>query len=314
MGGAQPDPQTPGSRVSRSGQDPLARAPSMESGLDHQWLVGEPGWWKLSSDSPQHGDRHGEARPPEAWPSTGAHEGGRGWARQRLQPVAPSILLPLAWSPLFLLLSAVPLVLPERLPVDDQVVAALFFCLSWVLVIVPLYLVRSAQAMSAGTILSLPFDWPTFAAASVVFALHVLASPFFGWASYTLFWVTWFRTYRMIERVLRTPASRWLLPIDQSRWSSESMLSPDWEVASEAWTTGPIATMGCEFGRIAISGASRGDDRFLAIALIHRSGFVHDPFHAGPVGDALAAGPLSKPPVADIGLEWPERLLARDEQ
>ena len=87
----------------------------MESGLDHQWLVGEPGWWKLPTDSSQHGNRRGETSPPETWPSTNAQEGGRGWTRQRLQPVAPSILLPLAWSPLFLLLSAIPLVLPLSL-------------------------------------------------------------------------------------------------------------------------------------------------------------------------------------------------------
>jgi len=286
----------------------------MESGLDHQWLVGEPGWWKLPTDSSQHGNRSGEASPPEAWASTNVHDGGRGWARQRLQPLAPSILLPLAWSPLFLLLSAVPLVLPERLPADDQIVAALFFSLSWTLVLVPLYMARSAQPMSGGTILSLPFDWATFAAASAVFALHIPASPLFGWVSYALFWVAWLRTYRRIKRVLQIPSSRWLLPIDQSIWNSESMLSPEWQTVSEVWTTGPIATMDCDWGRLAISGASRGDDRFLAIALVDQSGFVHDPFHVGPVGDALAAGSLSKPPVVDRGLEWPERLLVRDAQ
>ena len=286
----------------------------MESGLDHQWLVGEPGWWKLPTDSSQHGNRSGETSPPEAWASTNVHDGGRGWARQRLQPLAPSILLPLAWSPLFLLLSAVPLVLHERLPADDQIVAALFFSLSWTLVLVPLYMARSAQPMSGGTILSLPFDWATFAAASAVFALHIPASPLFGWVSYALFWVAWLRTYRRIEQVLQTPSSRWLLPIDQSRWNSESVLPPEWQTVSEAWTTGPIATMDCDWGRLAISGASRGDDRFLAIALVDQSGFVHDPFHVGPVGDALAAGSLLKPPVVDRGLEWPERLLVRDAQ
>ena len=300
--------------MSRSGQDPNARAPIMESGLDHQWLVGEPGWWKLPTNSSQYGNRRGETSPPETWSSTNAQEGGRGWARQRLQPVAPSILLPLAWSPLFLLISAVPLVLPERLPADDQIVAALFFSLSWTLVLVPLYMARSSQPMSGGTILSLPFDWAAFAAASATFALHVLANPLFGWISYTLFWVAWLRTYRRIERVLQIPSSRWLLPIDQSRWDSESILPPEWQKVSETWTTGPIATMDCDWGHLAISGASRGDDRFLAIALIDWSGFVQDPFHDGPMSDTLAADLLSKPPVVDVGLEWPERLLARDAQ
>ena len=284
----------------------------MEVGLDHQWLVGEPKWSRVPDDSSHQETRRGETSPPESWLSTTAQEGGRGWARQRLQPVAPSILMPLAWSPLFLLLSAIPLILPDRLPADDQIVVALFFTLTWVLVLAPLYLARSAQSMSEGTFLSLPFDWTTFAVASAIFALHMLVSPILGWASYALFWVSWFRTYRRIGRVLQIPASRWLLPIDQSAWKSSHQLSPEWQVTSERWTTGPIARLGCDYGHLVIAGASRGSDRFLALALVDGAGFVHDPFADSPVAEALTAGLLSQPPVTDLGLEWPERLLVGD--
>ena len=284
----------------------------MEVGLDHQWLVGEPKWSRVPDDSSHQETRRGETSPPESWLSTTAQEGGRGWARQRLQPVAPSILMPLAWSPLFLLLSAIPLILPDRLPADDQIVVALFFTLTWVLVLAPLYLARSAQSMSEGTFLSLPFDWMTFAVASAIFALHMLVSPILGWVSYALFWISWFRTYRLIGRVLQIPASRWLLPIDQSAWKSSHQLSPEWQVISERWTTGPIARLGCDYGNLVIAGASRGSDRFLALALVDGAGFVHDPFADGPVGEALTIGLLSQPPVTDLGLEWPERLLVSD--
>ena len=284
----------------------------MEVGLDHQWLVGEPKWSRVPNDSSHQDTRRGVNSPPEFWLSTTAQEGGRGWARQRLQPVAPSILMPLAWSPLFLLLSAIPLILPDRLPADDQIVVALFFTLTWVLVLAPLYLARSAQSMSEGTFPSLPFDWTTFAVASAIFALHMLVSPILGWASYALFWVSWFRTYRRIGRVLQIPASRWLLPIDQSAWKSSHQLSPEWQVTSERWTTGPIARLGCDYGHLVIAGASRGSDRFLALALVDGAGFVHDPFADSPVGEALTVGLLSQPPVTDLGLEWPERLLVGD--
>ena len=284
----------------------------MEVGLDHQWLAGDPKWSRAPVDSAHQDTRGDETSPPESWLSTTAHEGGRGWARQRLQPVAPSILMPLAWSPLFLLLSAIPLILPNRLPADDQIVAALFFTLTWVLVLAPLYLARSAQSMSEGTFLSLPFDWTTFAVASAIFALHMLVSPILGWASYALFWVSWFRTYRRIERVLRIPASRWLLPIDQSAWKSSHQLSSEWQVTSERWTTGPIARLGCDYGHLVIAGASRGSDCFLALALVDGAGFVHDPFADGLVGEALTVGLLSQPPVTELGLEWPERLLVGD--
>ena len=297
---------------SRSGQDLTALADSMEAGLDHQWLVGEPRWERLPDDSSQQDTKRGESSPPKSWLSTTAQEGGKGWARQRLQPVAPSILMPLAWSPLFLLLSAIPLILPNRLPVDDQSVAALFFTMTWILILVPLYLVRSAQSMSEGALLSLPFDWAIFAGASVIFALHILVSPILGWASYALFWVAWFRSFRQIEQILQIPAARWLLPIDQSAWKSSSQLPSEWQVISERWTTGPIARVGCEYGHLVIAGASRGSDRFIALALLDGAGFVHDPFTDGPVGKALAISLLSQPPVADLGLEWPKRLLVGD--
>lgn len=282
--------------------------------MDHLWLVGEPGWWKLSENSSQQGGRLGETNPPDSWLSTTAQQGGKGWVRQRLQPVAPSILIPLAWSPLFLLLSAVPLILPDRLPADDQIVAATFFSMSWMLVLVPLYLARSSQPMSEGTLLSLPLDWTAFSVASTIFALHMLVTPALGWVSYALFWFAWFRTYLRIERILQIPASRWLLPIDQSAWKSSSQLNSDWQVISEKWTTGPIAKLGCEYGHLSMAGASRGGDRFLALALIDGAGFVHDPFFDGPIGEALAMGPLSQPPVSDLGMEWPERLLVGDAQ
>ena len=283
-------------------------------GLDHQWLVGEPKWRRLPNDSPQQDTKRGESSPPRSWLSTTAQEGGKGWARQCLQPVAPSILMPLAWSPLFLLLSAIPLILPDRLPADDQSVAALFFTMAWILILVPLYLVRSAQPMSEDALLSLPFDWATFAGASVIFALHILVSPILGWVSYALFWVAWVRSFRQIEQILQIPAARWLLPIDQSGWKSSSQLPSEWQVISESWTTGSIARVDCEYGHLVIAGASRGSDRFLALALLDGAGFVHDPFSDGPIEKALAISLLSQPPVADLGLEWPKRLLVGDAQ
>ena len=314
MGSPQSGSPTSGLRVSRSGQGPTTLAHSMEKGLDHQWLTGEPRWWRLPDDASQPDVRKGEVSPPESWRSTTSKEGGRGWARQRLKPIVSSLLIPLAWSPMFLFLAAAPLALPGRLPADDQSIAALFFTLTWALVLVPLYLARSNQPMSEGSVLSLPFDWTTFAVAAVAFPLHILVDPMLGWISYALFWVAWVRTYRRIEQILQIPAARWLLPIDQSGWNSTSMLTPEWQVISENWTTGSIARIDCEYGHLSIAGVSRGSDRFLALALLDGAGFVHDPFSDGPVGEALARVLLSQPPVAHSGLEWPERLLVGDAQ
>ena len=64
MGGSQSGSPTSGLRVSRSEQDLTALARSMEKGLDHQWLVGEPRWWRLADDASQPDVRKGEASPP----------------------------------------------------------------------------------------------------------------------------------------------------------------------------------------------------------------------------------------------------------
>ena len=272
----------------------------MEAGQDHLWLSGESSWVG-SRKQPSGNEANSDL--PELW-QTPSGELGKGWLRQTLKPVASSILLPLAWSPFFLVLTAVPLALPDRTPVDDQMSAAAFFTLSWLLILVPLYLIRSSQPTHVGSFHTLPFDWPSFTFASLVFGLHVLIHPALGWVSYGLFWLTWMRTYVRIREVIMMPAGRWLLPVKSSDWRTSDDLLDGWEVVSEFWTSGPIAHLNLEGKRITLSGASRGDHRFVAMALIGTTGFVHDPF-----ADSSIYIALSEPQVVISGLDWPSALL-----
>ena len=285
----------------------------MEQGLDGDWLLGESRWWKLSQGGKPPDLRAGEASPPDTWASSFPRKGGRGWIRQRHKPVSSSILLPLAWSPFFLALTAAPLVFPDRVPYDREVAASLF-AISWLLILIPLYIARNEQPMSGDGLFSLPLDWRTFALAALLFSLHILWDPLLGWISYALFWLAWLRSIGLIQDILSTPPARWLLPIETSGWSSSNLLGPRWEVISENWTTGPMAIARCEHGHLSIGGVSRDGIRFLGLTLVHRSGFVQDPFFESKASHSEVQRILSRPPVEQEGLEWPKRLIVPDEE
>jgi hypothetical protein len=285
----------------------------MEQGLDGDWLLGESRWWKLSQGGKPPDLRAGEASPPDTWASSFPRKGGRGWIRQRHKPVSSSILLPLAWSPFFLAMTAAPLVFPDRVPYDREVAASLF-AISWLLILIPLYMARNNQSMSDDGLFSLPFDWRTFVLAALLFPLHILWDPLLGWISYALFWLAWLRSIGLIQDILSTPPARWLLPIETSGWSSSNLLGPRWEVISENWTTGPMAIARCEHGHLSIGGVSRDGIRFLGLTLVHRSGFVQDPFFESKASHSEVQRILSRPPVEQEGLEWPKRLIVPDEE
>ena len=285
----------------------------MEQGLDGDWLLGESRWWKLSQGGKPPDLRAGEASPPDTWASSFPRKGGRGWIRQRHKPVSSSILLPLAWSPFFLAMTTDPLVFPDRVPYDREVAASLF-AISWLLILIPLYIARNEQPMSGDGLFSLPLDWKTFALAALLFPLHVVWDPLLGWISYLLFWLVWLRSIGLIQDILSTPPARWLLPIETSGWSSSNLLGPRWEVISENWTTGPMAIARCEHGHLSIGGVSRDGIRFLGLTLVHRSGFVQDPFFESKASHSEVQRILSRPPVEQEGLEWPKRLIVPDEE
>nr|AIF24592.1 hypothetical protein [uncultured marine group II/III euryarchaeote SAT1000_34_C08] len=285
----------------------------MEQGLDGDWLLGESRWWKLSQGEKPPDLRAGEASPPDTWGSSSPRKGGRGWIRQRHKPVSSSILLPLAWSPFFLAMTAAPLVFPDKVPYDREVAASLF-AISWLLILIPLYMARNDQSMSDDGLFSLPFDWRTFVLAALLFPLHILWDPLLGWISYALFWLAWLRSIGLIQDILSTPPARWLLPIETSGWSSSNLLGPRWEVISENWTTGPMAIARCEHGHLSIGGVSRDGIRFLGLTLVHRSGFVQDPFFESKASHSEVQRILSRPPVEQEGLEWPKRLIVPDEE
>ena len=281
----------------------------MEASLDRNWLLGDPDWWNLQGE-PAPDFMPGELAPPLEWVSTTPRVGNFGWCRQRLRPLAWSLLRPLAWAPFFLLLAIVPLAFPGRTP-DDQVLSAIFFSVAWGLVFLPILFSRNSQPMSDNSLLSLPLDWNSLAIASILFSLHILVDVRFGWLSYGIFWLAYIRTIQLVQAAMMTPPARFLLPVEPEDW--EGSLEGPWVVSSAKWSRNLIASADFSNGKLTLTGSSRSGQDFLALAFIHKSGFVHDPFHERS-SDEPGLSELLSTPVPVIGRAWPAKFLQFSEE
>ena len=281
----------------------------MEASLDRNWLLGDPGWWNLQGE-PAPDFMPGELAPPLEWVSTTPRVGNFGWCRQRLRPLAWPLLRPLAWAPFFLLLAIVPLAFPGRTP-DDQVLSAIFFSVAWGLVFLPILFSRNSQPMSDNSLLSLPLDWNSLAVASILFSLHILVDVRFGWLSYGIFWLAYIRTIQLVQAAMMTPPARFLLPVEPEDW--EGSLEGPWVVSSAKWSRNLIASADFSNGKLTLTGSSRSGQDFLALAFIHKSGFVHDPFHERS-SDEPGLSELLSAPMPVIGRAWPEKFLQFSEE
>ena len=277
--------------------------------MDRHWLLGEPGWWKNSGALPPD-FRAGELPPTLPWVSTTPRVGNFGWCRQRMRPLVWPLLRPLAWAPLFLFLSAIPLALPGRTP-NDQITSMFFFSISWGLVFLPILFARNAQPMSSESLLSLPVDWASLALASAIFPLHLSIDPRIGWLSYAIYWVAYVRTVQLVQAAMMTPPARFLLPIEPDDWSGE--LGPPWEISSTKWSRKRLASVDLPNGAVVLSGSSRSGHDFLSLAFVHRSGFVQDPFHERSIAESGLAELLAHP-LEVVGREWPASLLPSPEE
>ena len=281
----------------------------MEARQDKDWLLGEPRWGGLDSSSPPD-FRHGELAPPATWVSTVPSIGKFGWCRQRYRPLAWSIVRPFAWSPFFLAISVIPLLIQGKTP-NDQVFSAGLFLLSWGLVMLPLILARNSQPMSDGNISSLPVDWASLLFATALFPLHIIFDHRFGWAAYIFYWVAYIRTVQIVQKSMIAPSARFLLPIEAEDWPSS--LEMPWKVHSSHWKRGLLASARLENGKLVIYGTSRSGTDFLALAFVHKSGFVQDPFHRNmPFESGTSDLLASLSPI--VGIQWPENFLNLSEE
>tara|TARA_B000000557_G_C20768685_1_gene440707 strand:- start:59 stop:892 length:834 start_codon:yes stop_codon:yes gene_type:complete len=277
-------------------------------------MRGQALWYPASESTPEH--LVGEENPGENWDIASGSEVGRGWMRQRLQPLGPRILYTTAWAPFFLIASAIPLAFPGRTP-DDQLVAISLFSASWFLLLLGF---RKLQDVLPNTVEGLlkkfyPFDIVLMLPAAIVFLLHILIDSRLGWLSFLLFAFAQYRTIQNLISVAGENSARWLLPINSEDYS-EAVLNDGWMGVSNNFRNGTLARWEGALPEYTANliGVTRGDSSFVAFTLMHRVGTIHDAFSDTFVSDPRFASLLSSPPLLIAGEAWAERFFATTDE
>ncbi|MDE0953762.1 MAG: hypothetical protein OR994_03715 [Candidatus Poseidoniales archaeon] len=274
---------------------------NMQPGEDHDWLLGNSLWWPNSGER-QRIFRAGEESPPESWDSTTPDIGGRGWMRQRLQPIGPQILFPTAWSFFFLIASIIPLIFPDKIPIDDQNLAISFFLISWFLIIAPFLWFSNANNENMHFF---PLEVTPFILGVVLFLLHIIIDPKLGWFGYIFFLYSWFKTVGNISNALSFNSARWLLPISSSDFSEDDF-QEGWIMSTKNFRNGLIATWATNLDVYSaeLTGLTHGINKFIAFSMVYRGRIVHDPFSTNFVKDGLLANLLIQSPMKISGESW----------
>ena len=283
----------------------------MEAHGDRNWLRGDPVWWGLETKQKPPLIRNLEISIPSGMGAPSS-EHRFGWARQRMRPLAWSILKPVAWSPFFLISSIFPLVFTGNTP-DDQFVSGALFVISWTLLIVPVSNARNAQPTSSDNFLILPIDWALLSLGFLLFLAHIYYSPLLGWVAYAVFLTAFLRSIMMISEVFSIPPARIMSPLEKSSWDSRA-LPERWEINSRSWSKGKISSTPIGEGKLVLYGHTRQHTDFISISYICKFGFVQDClFESHPHSDEIIAV-LEELQFDFSQVEWPIELIAFDEE
>ena len=283
----------------------------MEAHGDRNWLRGDPVWWGLETKQKPPLIRNLEISIPSGMGAPSS-EHRFGWARQRMRPLAWSILKPVAWSPFFLISSIFPLVFTGNTP-DDQFVSGALFVISWTLLIVPVSNARNAQPTSSDNFLILPIDWAFLSLGCLLFLAHIYYSPLLGWVAYAVFLTAFLRSIMMISEVFSIPPARIMSPLEKSSWDSRA-LPERWEINSRSWSKGKISSTPIGEGKLVLYGHTRQYTDFISISYICKFGFVQDClFESHPHSDEIIAV-LEELQFDFSQVEWPIELIAFDEE
>jgi hypothetical protein len=283
----------------------------VDLGNEQDWLLGESSWWPNSESRPAV-SRIGDLQPPESWNHTDSQLGGKGWVRQRLKPVGPQILYTSSWSIFFLISSSVPLIFPNKLPIDDQLSAIILFSFSWFLLLIPFIWFSNSNNEN---FTFFPLDLFYFCFGGIFFILHILIDPRLGWFGFLLFLIAWVRTISNISNSLSVNSSRWLLPISLSDFSQD-FFNEGWIIYSNKFRNGLIATKSDTFGPYSaeLTGVSYRNYRFIAFSMVYRDRIIHDPFNINFVSNVQIDDFLLQPPLKISGEHWPEIFAVKIEE
>ena len=278
----------------------------MKEGSDQDWLLGNPLWWPNSPVN-ERLVRMGDENPSMTWVTTTTEVGGRGWMRQRLQPVAPQILFTSAWSLFFIITSVIPLLFPNQTPIDDQNLAISFFLLSWFLLLFPFswYSHSNSEGLNL-----FPLEFISFSIGIVFFLLHIAIDPILGWIGYLFFSYSWFKTVSNISDSLSVNSARWLLPISSNDVSA-NIFNEGWILSFNKFRNGLLASWSMDLGPYSaeLTGLTFRGNKFIAFSMIYRGRIIHDPFNTNFIKNTKFDSILKQPPLIISGESWPQSFI-----
>ncbi len=299
------------SKIKQKNKSHNLLAETMQQGADQDWMLGNSLWWPNSGSS-QRIKRLDEINPPESWEITSCDTGGRGWMRQRLQPVGPQILFTTAWSLFFIIISSIPLMFPDKTPIDDQNLAIIFFSISWFLLLVPFLWFSNANSEGLNFF---PLEIISFTLGIFIFISHIVIDPKLGWFAYIFFLYSWFKTVNNIGDSLSVNSARWLLPISVNDFSDD-IFNDRWFLLTKNFRNGLIAKYSEDMAPYSaeITGLTRGNSKFLAFSVVYQNRIIHDPFNSNFLSDIQLLALLKNPPLKISGELWPSNFLVNLEE
>ena len=106
-----------------------------------------------------------------------------------------------------------------------------------------------------------------------------------------------------------------MLPISSSDYSQD-ILNEGWEISSNKFRNGLIATKSDKFGPYSaeLTGVSYRNYRFIAFSMVYRNRIIHDPFNTNFVSDIQINNFLSQPPLKISGERWPDIFTVETEE
>ena len=283
----------------------------MKDGIDQDWLLGDPLWWPNSGINDRL-VRMGDENPPISWVITTPEIGGRGWIRQRLQPVGPQILFTSAWSLFFIIASIFPLLFPDETPVDDQNFAISLFLISWFLLLFPYFWYSNSNSEGFNLF---PLEFIPFSLGIIFFVLHIAIDPILRWIGYLFFFFSWFKTVNNISESLSVNSARWLLPISSTDFS-ENIFNEGWVLLTNKFRNGLLASWSLDLGFYSaeINGLTWKGNQFISFSMVFRGRIIHDPFNINFVKDDKYNELLNQSPLIITGESWPLNFIREVEE
>ena len=258
-----------------------------------------------------------------------------GWKRQRLKPAIVGLLFPAAWGVFFLVAGIIPILLDGM---GSGIGVPLWLSLGmWVGSFILLWISAFFQAFNQieGSMMKMAL-WIFIRVETILLCglFWLVYSESGGWIdilSVSISIVIWLSNLVRIATLFAWPSGRWLLPIAHVDIGLSAIDEP-WVSESKRWARRPLAHRHIKSGEVGptsfvlnLYGVREDGQDYIALHVIHPSGYLLDPFVGPSVGNhspftrlgmifadmpnsASLNESIGQPPVTPVVARWPDKM------